>query len=145
MFDFFVFRELSFQEFQGDSRLFLQSVGCQHIGVGDLIGCAFEAFDFDDALFSQFGEDVVGFAQADAHPAGNGPLREVGLGGQEFKEFVVDFLFGQVVHRVNVYARLGEVVKGLIKKELQLMAYGSWVNSKYEMRISKYETNLKSE
>ena len=124
MFDFFVFRELSFQEFQGDSRLFLQSVGCQHIGVGDLIWCAFEAFDFDDALFSQFGEDVVGFAQADAHSAGNGPLREVRLGRQEFKDIVVDFLFGYVVHGVNVYAGLGVVVKGLMKKELEEIVDG---------------------
>ena len=116
MFDFFVFRELSFQEFQGDSRLFLQSVGGQHIGVRNFFWCAFEAFDFEDALFSQFREDVVGFAQADAHPAGNGPLREVGLDRQEFKDFIVDFLFGQVVHGANVYARLGGVVKGLMKK-----------------------------
>jgi hypothetical protein len=51
-------------------------------------------------------------------------LREVRLGRQEFKDIVVDFLFGYVVHGVNVYAGLGVVVKGLMKKELEEIVDG---------------------
>ena len=48
VFDFFVFSEFPFQEFQGDFCLFFQAVGRQDIGVWDFAGSALEAFYFDN-------------------------------------------------------------------------------------------------
>jgi len=77
-------------------------VGCQHVGVGDFVSGAFESFDFDDPLVGQFCEDVVGFAQTDAHPAGHVSLGEAGVVGQDFKDFVAYFLFVVTVHAANI-------------------------------------------
>ena len=77
-------------------------MGRQHVGVRDLVDRAFKALYLDDAFVGQFSEDVVGFAQADAHPAGHLPLGETGVVGQDFKDFVAYFLFVVTVHAANI-------------------------------------------
>jgi hypothetical protein len=101
-FDFFVFSEFPFQEVCGYSGFFFEAVGRQHVGVGDFVSGTFESFDFDDPLVGQFCEDVVGFAQADAHPAGHLPLGETGVVGQDFEDFVAYFLLVVMVHGANI-------------------------------------------
>ena len=100
--DFFVFVQFPFQEFQGDFCFFFQAMGRQHVRVWDFVGGALEAFYFDDALVGQLCEDVVGFAETDAHPSGHFPLGEIGVDGQEFQEFVAYFLLIEAVHGQNI-------------------------------------------
>ena len=102
VFDLFVFGQFLFQETGGDFGFLFQAPGGEHICVGDFLRGVFEPFHFDDALFRQFGEYVVGFAQADAQFSGQGPLGEVRLDGQEFQYFVPDLLFKGTVHGWNI-------------------------------------------
>ena len=91
------------QEAGGDFRFLFQAPGSEDVGVGYFSWGVFEPFYFDDALFRQFREDVVGFAEAHAGLLGYSTLGEVGLGRQEFEDFVADFLFECFVHGGNMY------------------------------------------
>ena len=79
-----------------------EPLGGEPIHVGNSLGGVGQALDGDDPLFGQLREDIVGLAQADAHAAGEFPLGQVGLIGQDFEELVTDFVFVQIVHARNV-------------------------------------------
>ena len=105
------------QEAGGDFRFLFQAPGGEDVGVRDFSWGVFKPFYFDDALFRQFREDVVGFAQADAGLLGYGPLGEVGLARQEFEDFVADFLFKNFVHGRNTWL-IGECLSSGFREKL---------------------------
>ncbi len=61
-----------------------------------------EALHLEEAFSDEFGDAVVGFAQADPHALGDLALAEIGFLSQDLKEALADILFQGLVHGANV-------------------------------------------
>ena len=93
------------EEAGGDAGFGLQAGGGQDVGVAGLVGALFEIFDFDPAFIDKGFEAVVDFTETDAEGAGEGPLREIGVGLKTFEDIigggVVEVDIGHGVLRLN--------------------------------------------
>jgi len=100
--DFIVFCHLPFQETYGQTRLGLQTPGCQVVQILQLVFGSFETIDFNQPFFRQRSKAIVDLAQTDPHFPGHLPLGQVGISAEKFQQMVANFLLCKVVHGLNI-------------------------------------------